>query len=63
MQHWFVAHTYRQLAVQLLAGGLAYAVCVGWAYGTNRALHVGDLAPSAGKLMPEMPPPPPAFDE
>lgn len=63
MQHWFVAHTYRQLAVQLLAGGLAYAVCVGWAYGTNRALHVGDLAPSAGKLMPEMPPIPPAFDE
>lgn len=63
MQHWFVAHTYRQLAVQLLAGGLAYAVCLGWAYATNKALHVGDLTPAAEKLMPEMPPLPPAFDE
>jgi O-antigen/teichoic acid export membrane protein len=62
MQKWFVAHTYRQLAVQLLAGGRAYAVCVGWAYVTDRALHVGDLAPSAGNLMPEMPPLPPAFE-
>jgi O-antigen/teichoic acid export membrane protein len=63
MQHWFVAHTYRQLAVQLLAGGLAYAVCVAWAYATNKALHVGDLTTSAENLMPEMPPLPPAFDE
>ena len=63
MQHWFVAHTYRQLAVQLLAGGLAYAVCVAWSYATNKALHVGDLTTSAENLMPEMPPLPPAFDE
>ncbi len=62
MQHWFVAHTYRQLAVQLLASGLVYAACVGWAYVTDRALHVGDLAPSAEKLMPEMPPVPPVFE-
>jgi O-antigen/teichoic acid export membrane protein len=63
MQRWFVAHTYWQLAVQLLAGGLAYAVCVGWAYVTDRAFHVGDLAPSAEKLMPKMPPVPSAYQE
>ena len=28
MQRWFVAHTYRQLAVQLLAGGLVYGTCI-----------------------------------
>ncbi|HEY1658749.1 MAG TPA: polysaccharide biosynthesis C-terminal domain-containing protein [Candidatus Sulfotelmatobacter sp.] len=60
MQRWFVAHTYRQLAVQLLAAGLVYAACVGWAYMTERALHVGELVPSAGKLGTEMPPAPPA---
>jgi O-antigen/teichoic acid export membrane protein len=62
MQHWFVAHTYRQLAMQLVAGGLAYTACVGWAFVTDRALHVGDLAPSAGKLIPEIPPLPPAVE-
>lgn len=60
MQRWFVAHSYRQLAVQLLAGGVVYAACVGWAYMTDRALHVGELVPAAGKLGPEMPPVPPA---
>jgi O-antigen/teichoic acid export membrane protein len=60
MQRWFAAHTYRQLAVQLLAGGLVYAACVGWAYMTDRALHVGELVPSTGTLTPEMPPVPPA---
>jgi O-antigen/teichoic acid export membrane protein len=60
MQRWFVPHTYRQLAVQLLAGGLVYAACVGWAYMTDRALHVGELVPSTGTLTPEMPPVPPA---
>ena len=50
IQHWFVAHTYRQLAVPLLAGGLTYAACLGWAYVTNKAFHVGDLAPAAEKL-------------
>jgi O-antigen/teichoic acid export membrane protein len=60
MQRWFVPHNYRQLALQLLAGGLVYGVCVGWAYWTDRALDVGELAPSVGKLMQEMPPVPPA---
>jgi O-antigen/teichoic acid export membrane protein len=55
MQRWFVAHTYQQLTVQLFAGGLTYAVCVGWAYVTDRAMRVEDLAPSVGKLMRELP--------
>jgi O-antigen/teichoic acid export membrane protein len=63
MQHWFVAHTYRQLAVQLFAGGLTYALCVGWAYVTDRALHVGELAPLVEKVMPEMPPVPPLVED
>lgn len=62
MQHWFLAHTYRQLAVQLLAGGLAYAACVGWAYATDRAMHVGELVPAAAELAAEMPPVPPVFE-
>jgi O-antigen/teichoic acid export membrane protein len=57
MQRWFVPHTYRQLAVQLLAGGLTYAMCLGWAYFTDRALRVGNLVPAAAeKLVPGMPP-------
>jgi hypothetical protein len=49
-------HTYWQLAAHLLAGGLTYAACMGWAYVTNRALHVVDLTPSAEKLVPELSP-------
>jgi len=45
MQRWFVPHTYRQLAVHLLAGGLAYGACVGWAYVSGKALHAGELVP------------------
>lgn len=62
MQSWFVAHTYRQLAVQLLAGGLVYAVCVGRAYVTGQAMHVADLAPATEKSIPEMAPIPPASE-
>ncbi len=40
----------------LLAGGLTYVVCLGWAYATNRALHVVELAPSAEKLLSEVSP-------
>jgi hypothetical protein len=51
MRRWFVAHTYRQLALQLLAGGLVYGLCVAWAYLTDRAMHVGDLAPTSERLI------------
>jgi O-antigen/teichoic acid export membrane protein len=52
MQRWFVAHTYRQLAVQLLAGGAVYGACCAWAYVTGKALHVVDLVPLAEQLQP-----------
>jgi len=44
MQRWFVAHSYRQLIPQLLVAWLVYGLCVGWAYMTHRAVHVGDLS-------------------
>jgi len=50
MRHWLVAHTYRQLAVQLLAGGVVYSACCAWAYATGKALHVGNLVSSAEQL-------------
>lgn len=55
MQHWFVAHTYRQLSLQLLAAAIVYGPLLGWAYLTGRVLHVGDLAPSTSRLMEEIP--------
>jgi O-antigen/teichoic acid export membrane protein len=48
MQHWFVAHGYRQLAVQLLAAGTIYGAGSLWMYRTNRAFRVGDLSPANG---------------
>ena len=54
MQHWFVAQTYRQLALQLFAGGIVYALGLGWAYATGRALHVENLAPATSDLRPQM---------
>ena len=63
MQRYFVAHTYRQLAVELLTGGLVYASCLGWAHATNRAFDVGDLAPAAEKLIPEMAQVPPVVED
>jgi O-antigen/teichoic acid export membrane protein len=61
MQRWFVAHTYRQLALHLLAGGLVYGACMAWAYVSNKALHVGELVPSTDRLVVEMPGIPPAL--
>lgn len=52
MQRWFVPHTYRQLAVHFLAGGLVYGACIAWAYVTGKALHVGNLVPLAEQLQP-----------
>jgi O-antigen/teichoic acid export membrane protein len=55
MRWWFVAHTYRQLALQLLVGGLIYGACLAWAYASNKAFHVGDLATSVDRLAGELP--------
>jgi O-antigen/teichoic acid export membrane protein len=52
MQRWFVAHTYRQLAVQLLAGGLVYGAGCAWAYVSGKALHVDNLVSLAEQLQP-----------
>ncbi len=54
MQRWFVPHTYRQLALHLLAGGLVYGACMAWGYFSNKAFHVGELVPSTDKLVVEM---------
>lgn len=52
MRHWFVAHSYRQLAVQLLAGAIVYGLGLVWAYLSGRALHVETLALPADRLEP-----------
>lgn len=44
MRQWFVAHNYWQLGIQLLVGGIVYGLGLGWAFLTNRALRVGQLA-------------------
>lgn len=44
LRRWFVAQSYRQLAVQLLAGGVVYAACIAWAYATGHALKVEEIA-------------------
>jgi O-antigen/teichoic acid export membrane protein len=46
MQHWFVPHGYRQLAMQLLTAGTVYGAGLLWMYRTNRAFRVGDLSPA-----------------
>jgi O-antigen/teichoic acid export membrane protein len=59
LQRRSVAHSYRQLIPQLLAGGLVYGACLGWAHWTNRTLHVGDLSTTVEKqdleLLPVVP--------
>lgn len=44
MQRWFIPHTYRQLAVQLLIAGVVYGLGLLWVFTTKRALQVGELA-------------------
>jgi O-antigen/teichoic acid export membrane protein len=46
MKRWFVPHTYRQLVVHLVAGGIVYATGLAWAYKSGKALQVGDLRAS-----------------
>ena len=44
MQRWFIPHNYRQLAVQLLIGGVVYGLGLLWVFSSKRALKVGELA-------------------
>jgi len=60
MQRWFVPHNYRQLAAQLLVGGVVYGAALGWAYLKGKAFHVGELehraltAPDTGMIAAEV---------
>jgi O-antigen/teichoic acid export membrane protein len=45
LQRLFIAHTYRQLAIQLAIGGVVYGLGLLWAFLTNRALRFGTLLP------------------
>ena len=46
MQRWFIPHNYGQLGVQLLIAGTVYGLGLLWVVLTNRALRVGELAPT-----------------
>jgi O-antigen/teichoic acid export membrane protein len=60
LQRRFAAHSYRQLIPQLLAGGLVYGLCLGWAYVTDRALHVTELSSPTRASTAELAPATPA---
>jgi O-antigen/teichoic acid export membrane protein len=45
MRRWFIPHTYRQLAVQLLISGAVYGLGLLWVFASKRALQVGELTP------------------
>jgi O-antigen/teichoic acid export membrane protein len=40
MRHWFVAHNYLQLGIQLLVGSVVYGIGLAWAIWTRRAWEV-----------------------
>jgi hypothetical protein len=44
MRRWFIPHNYRQLAAQLLIGGVVYGLGLLWVFSSKRALKVGELA-------------------
>ncbi len=43
MRHWFVAHTYLQLAIHLLVGSAVYGVGILWAIWTRKAWQVDGI--------------------
>jgi O-antigen/teichoic acid export membrane protein len=46
MRHWFVAHHYLQLGIQLLVGGVVYGLALGWAFLSGRATRAVKFSPS-----------------
>jgi len=40
MRHWFEAHNYFQLAIQLAAGSVVYGIGLMWAIWTRKAWQV-----------------------
>jgi O-antigen/teichoic acid export membrane protein len=55
LRRWGTAHTYRQLAIQIFAAGLTYALGLAWAYFTGRVLHTTELIPARATLEAEVP--------
>jgi len=53
MRRWFIAHNYRQLALQLFAGFAVYGAFFLWSYLSGGALHVGNLSSPGAKLSPD----------
>ena len=53
VRHWFRAHNYKQLAVQMAIAGVVYGAGVLWIFLTKRAFKVGELA-SKEKQTPEI---------
>jgi O-antigen/teichoic acid export membrane protein len=54
MKRWHVPHTYRQLALQLLVGGIVYGLGLLWVYATGRALKAGELSAQPESLAVEI---------
>lgn len=50
MQSLAPPHSYRQLLPELLVAGAIYALCLLWAYASERAFRVDELAPTSGEL-------------
>lgn len=40
LRHWFIAHNYFQLAMQIALGSVVYALGLLWAIKTQKALHL-----------------------
>jgi O-antigen/teichoic acid export membrane protein len=62
MRHWFVAHNYFQLAIQLLVGSAVYGVGLVWAIWTRKAwqvegIHDQDAANQVATVLIETPQP------
>jgi hypothetical protein len=43
MRHWFVAHNYFQLSIQLLVGAVVYGLGLLWAIWTRKAWTVANV--------------------
>jgi O-antigen/teichoic acid export membrane protein len=57
MQRWSYAHNWRQLLIQIAAGGSVYGVGLIWVYKTKRAFHVAELVSAPKSAVAEQPEP------
>ncbi len=54
LHHWFVPHTWLQLATHAFAASLTYGLCMLWAFLTDKAFHIADLSPIEGEALLEV---------